>query len=249
MRGKILGSENIGKDLVTVLFLLFMLMVFVFFPYLLIPLIIFLGIGFLFLIPYVLMFNSFYNIITIPGQIIKIAMDRRVRKNHSLEHATINVLEQRYGRTLRVGGLAYSNGFSLSGPDLPSYYEVLDAVREGHSRMTSGERNLAIHPRCGTSMAAANLLFSIVFIIVLIYAKRMSVLYIIPAFLLANILSKPFGRILQKFFTTYQDVSDVYILDIYEKPSSASIPFVIIPNPNRTYFIRTEVGERNTWYY
>lgn len=226
-----------------------MVMVLVFFPYLLIPLVIFFGIGFLFLLPYVLMFNSFYNIITIPRQIVKIAMDRRVRKNHSLEHATINVLEQRYGRTLKVGGLAYSNGFSLSGPDLPSYYEVLDAVREGHSRMTSGERNLAIHPRCGTSMAAANLLFSIVFIIILIYAKRMSVLYIIPAFLLANILSKSFGRILQKFFTTYQDVSDVYILDIYEKPSSMSIPFVIIPNPNRTYFIKTEVGERNTWYY
>lgn len=231
------------------IFLLFMLMILVLFPYLLIPFIIFLGIGFLFLLPYVLMFNSFYNIITIPGQIVKIAMDKRVRKNHSLEHATINVLEERYGRPLRVGGLAYSNGFSLSGPDLPPFYEVLDAVREGHSRMSSGEKNLAIHPRCGTSMAAANLLFSIVFIAILIYSKRMSIFYIIPAFLLANLLSKPFGRILQKFFTTYRDVSDVYILDIYEKQSSMNFPFIVILNPNRTYFIKTAVGEGNTWYY
>ncbi|MCG0275493.1 MAG: DUF6391 domain-containing protein, partial [Thermosediminibacteraceae bacterium] len=60
-------------------------------------------------------FQSLFNIVTIPGQLLKIATDKRVRKNHSLEHATINVLEERYGRTLRIGGLAYSDGFSISG--------------------------------------------------------------------------------------------------------------------------------------
>jgi len=81
------------------------------------------------LLPYVFLFNSFYNVVTIPWQILKIAVDKRVRKNHSLEHATVNVLEERYGRTLQIGGLAYSNGFSLSGPELPPPYEVLSAVR------------------------------------------------------------------------------------------------------------------------
>ena len=98
------------------------------------------------MLPYVFMFNSFYNVITIPWQIVKIATDRRVRKNHSLEHATINVLEEQYGRTLRVGGLAHSNGFSLSGPDLPPPYEVMNAVREGHFRMINGEKVLLYIP-------------------------------------------------------------------------------------------------------
>lgn len=207
------------------------------FPYLILPMIVFLGIGFLFLLPYVVVFRSFYNVITIPGQIIKIAFDRRVRKNHSLEHATINVLEERYGRSLRVGGLAHKNGFSLSGPDLPPPYEVMDAVREGHFRMTKGERTLAIHPRCGTSIAAANFLFSLAFVIVLFCLKHFSLLNLALAFLAANILANPFGRILQRFFTTYPDVEDVVIRDIYMEPSQAS--FFEFFNPNRTYFIRT----------
>jgi hypothetical protein len=217
------------------------------FPYLLIPVLIFFGIGILFLLPYVLIFNSFYNVITIPWQILKIAADRRIRKNHSLEHATVNVLEERYGRNLRIGGLAYANGFSLSGPDMPSPYEVMDAAREGHYRMTRGESNLAIHPRCGTSIAAANFLFSLVFILVLFFYNHLSLLNLVAAFLLANVMAKPFGLTLQKFFTTHPDVSDVEVLDIYGKPTVYGFPFEIILNPNRTYFIRTSAGRGNAW--
>lgn len=220
-------------------FLLIIFLLVLFFPYLLLPVMIFLGIGILFLLPYVLVFNSFYNVITIPWQIMKIAVDKRVRKNHSLEHATVNVLEQRYGRNLRIGGLAYSNGFSLSGPDLPSPYEVMDAVREGHVRMLRGETDLAIHPRCGTSIAAANFLFSLVFILVLFSYHHLSLLNIIFSFLAANLLAKPFGITLQKYFTTYPDVGDIQILDIYGRPAPFAFPFEIIVNPNRTYFIRT----------
>ena len=221
------------------LFLLFIFMLFMFFPYLLLPILLFLGIGFLFLLPYVFLFNSFYNVVTIPWQILKIAVDKRVRKNHSLEHATVNVLEERYGRTLQIGGLAYSNGFSLSGPELPPPYEVLSAVREGHFRMINGEKDLAIHPRCGTSIAAANFLFSLAFILVLLFSRHFTLLNLIVAFLLANLLAKPFGRILQKYFTTYSDVDDVAVQDIYIQPSNYGISFMLMLNPNRSYFIKT----------
>lgn len=220
-------------------FLLFLAMIFLFFPYLILPIIFFLGIGFLFLLPYVFTFNSLYNIITIPWQILKIALDKRVRKNHSLEHATINALEERYGRPLQVGGLAHSNGFSLSGPDLPPPYEVMSAVREGHFRMINGEKDLAIHPRCGTSIAAANFLFSLTFILVLFSSHRLSLLNVIVAFLLANILANPFGRILQRLFTTYANVDDVVVQDIYIQPTSYGLSFMIMLNPNRSYFIKT----------
>jgi hypothetical protein len=221
------------------LFLLALFVIFVLFPYLIIPIIIFLGIGFLFLLPYVFVFNSFYNVVTIPWQILKIAFDRRVRKNHSLEHATINVLEERYGKTLQAGGLAHSNGFSLSGPDLPPPYEVMSAVREGHFRMINGEKDLAIHPRCGTSIAAANFLFSLIFLVILFSAHHFTILNVFAAFLLANILAKPFGRILQRYFTTYTIVDDVAIQDIYIQTPNYGFPFAIIMNPNRSYFIKT----------
>ena len=221
------------------LFLLLMMMIFMFFPYLFLPILLFLAIGFLFLLPYVFLFNSFYNVVTIPWQILKIAVDKRVRKNHSLEHATINVLEERYGRSLQIGGLAYSNGFSLSGPELPPPYEVMSAVREGHFRMINGEKDLAAHPRCGTSIAAANFLFSLAFIIVLFFSRHLTLLNVIAAFLLANILAKPFGRLLQKLFTTYSIVDDVVIQDIYIQPSNIGFSFIFMPNPNRSYFIKT----------
>jgi hypothetical protein len=230
------------------LFFFMLLLFLLFFPYLLIPLLIFFVIGFLFLLPYVLVFNSFFNVITIPWQIFKIAVDKRVRKNHSLEHATINVLEERYGRPLRIGGLAYSNGFSLSGPDLPSPYEVLDAAREGLYRMANGETNFSLHPRCGTSIAAANFLFSLVFLLILFFYKHLSLINIAAAFLIANMLAKPFGLTLQKFFTTYPDIRDMSILDIYGKSLTFEFPFEIIINPNQTYFIKTALGNRFSWF-
>ena len=133
--------------------LLITILLLVFFPFLLIPILIFLGIGFLFMLPYVVIFNSFYNVITIPWQIIKIAADKRIRKNHSLEHATINVLEYRYGRTLRVGSCSFKRFFFQADT---SPYEVIDATREGYNVFR--ETKLALHPRCGIS-TAGNFLF------------------------------------------------------------------------------------------
>ncbi len=199
------------------------------------------------MIPYVVFFNSFLNVLTIPWQILKIASDKRVRKNHSLEHATVNVLEERYGKTLRIGGLAYSDGFSLSGPDLPSPYEVLDAAREGIYRMTKGETHLALHPRCGTSIATTNFLLSLGFIVVLFFYNHLSLLNIAAVFILANILAKPLGLTVQRFFTTYRDIKDISIIDIYGKPSTFNFPFEIIINPNQTYFIKT-ISNKNKFF-
>lgn len=218
------------------LLLMIIMMIFIFFPVLLLPLAFFFIMGFLFLLPYVWTFNSFYNIFTIPLQIVKIAKEPRIRKNHSLEHATINVLEEVYGRPLRIGGLADANGFSLSGPDLPMPYEVLAATREGQSRLASGERSLALHPRCGTSIAAANLLFSIVFIIVLFFYNHLSLLNALIAFLLANLLAKPFGLYLQRWFTTHPDVRDVEVLGIEVKSSLMPTPILILM-PNNSYYV------------
>lgn len=227
---------------------LFLILLLLFFPYLLLPILAFFLISFIFLLPYMCVFNSIFNIITIPGQIMKIATDRRVRKNHSLEHATVNVLEERYGRPLNIGGLAYSDGFTLSGPDLPPAYEVLDAAREALYRMKNGEIHLAIHQRCGTSIAAANLIFSVFFILVLVFYKHLSIFNVLAAFFLANMLAIPFGRTLQRFFTTYPDVRDLIIADIYGKDYTFWFPFEIFLTPNRTYFVRTEIESKHFRY-
>ena len=60
------------------------------------PVILFLIIS-LFFLPFHFAFYSIFNIFTIPLQLIKIAFNKRLRANHALEHATINVIEERLG--------------------------------------------------------------------------------------------------------------------------------------------------------
>ncbi|MCG0276229.1 MAG: DUF6391 domain-containing protein, partial [Thermosediminibacteraceae bacterium] len=151
-------------------------------------------------------------------------------------------------RTLRIGGLAYSDGFSISGPDLPPAYEVLDAAREALFRMKNGEVHLAIHPRCGTSIAAANFIFSVVFILVLVFYRHLSIFNILLAFLISNMLAISFGKVLQKYFTTYPDVRDLRILDILGRDYIFGFPFEYFFNPNRTYYIRTEFESEHFRY-
>ena len=82
--------------------------------------------------------------------LFKLPSISRVRRNHGLEHATINVLIQR-NPYLSLVGRSDGGGFHIVGhvetEDLDS------AVREAYSRLQAGESELALHPRCGTMLA------------------------------------------------------------------------------------------------
>jgi len=76
----------------------------------------------------------------------------RLRQHHALEHATIHILSQRYPN-LRVMGRSTLDGFALYG-DLPTE-GVLLAAQHALRRLQAGQRDLAIHPGCGTNLVAA----------------------------------------------------------------------------------------------
>lgn len=76
----------------------------------------------------------------------------RIRRNHGLEHATLHVLAERYPRQ-SIAGHSNPDGFWLIG-DLPTE-AVQSAVEEGLRRLKNGERQLAVHPNCGTNMVVA----------------------------------------------------------------------------------------------
>lgn len=80
----------------------------------------------------------------------------RVRRNHALEHATLHVLEESSPR-MRVGGRASSDGFYLYG-ELPDEEKVIAATQEAIRRMSNGQPELAVHPRCGTNLVTAGVL-------------------------------------------------------------------------------------------
>jgi len=96
----------------------------------------------------------------IPG-LKEILMTRQV---HALEHATVWVLTNMAGRTSSptainsesLGGLSTDRGFYLYGT--AATVDVSRATQIALRRITSGEWNLAVHPRCGTNLSVGMLL-------------------------------------------------------------------------------------------
>lgn len=91
-----------------------------------------------------------------------------LRQVHALEHATVWVLGDTSNplnfratgnRTASdndlVGGLSTDQGFYLYGQVNP--IDLQRAVRIALNRITSGEWNLAVHPRCGTNLSVGML--------------------------------------------------------------------------------------------
>jgi hypothetical protein len=180
--------------------------------------------------------HSMASLVLVPRSLVQIATNRLVKRNHALEHATVNVLEERYG-TSRVAGYAQRDGFRLVAPRPIPAEIVLQAAQEGLDRLQRGERKLAIHTRCGTSLLVSNFLFSLLFIVLLVAAHRFSLGTILLAILLAFIISKPLGMMVQKYLTTSTDVKNLYISDIDVEYQSTH-PVLILFQPLR-YHIRT----------
>lgn len=79
----------------------------------------------------------------------------RIRRNHGLEHATLQILAKRFP-ALRMAGYSDAGGFWVIG-DVPTE-ELRAAATEALARLENGEHRLAIHPHCGTNYAAVGLL-------------------------------------------------------------------------------------------
>ncbi|MBD2505198.1 DUF6391 domain-containing protein [Anabaena azotica] len=105
------------------------------------------------------------NLSFVPG-LKEILMLRQV---HALEHATVWVLSETRNvqtpitrpSTVQVdnellGGLSTDQGFYLYGE--VNISDLRRAVTLAHHRLTNGEWDLAVHPRCGTNLSVAMLL-------------------------------------------------------------------------------------------
>lgn len=83
-----------------------------------------------------------------------------LRQVHALEHATVWILSEAQKSSSMseqlIGGLSTEQGFYLYG-DL-NHTNLQRAVTTALQRLTSGEWNLALHPRCGTNVSVGIIL-------------------------------------------------------------------------------------------
>ncbi len=174
----------------------------------LIPLI-FYALLLMWLIPLGYTVKSFFTLLTAPGQFFRIAVNKQQRRNHALEHATVNVLEETYGPT-HLAGYAAEDGFIIKGFFDPVL--IYQASLIGLKRMQNGEKDLALHQRCGTSLAASNLVTSLIFIILLFSTHRATIWTILLALLVGSYVGSLLGPLTQRYITTANDLDSVEIM-------------------------------------
>ncbi|MDI6601395.1 MAG: DUF6391 domain-containing protein [Thermoanaerobacteraceae bacterium] len=186
----------------------------------------------LIILPFQFTVRSLVNVITVPKEIFRVAVNKRVRQNHALEHATINVIEEKYGTLFNLSGYALEDGFIIRG-NAPTDM-VYEAAAIGQRRLKRGERYLAIHKRCGTSLAITNLIASVLFLILLLKYGYFNLLNIVIAILAASMIGPFFGKYVQLYLTTAQDVENMEIINIIYRNQPMSFW-----NINNEYFVQT----------
>ena len=116
-----------------------------------------------------------------------------------------------------MAGHSNPTGFFLFG-DM-SLEDIRNAINEAMARLRAGESGLAIHPGCGTNLAASTLVPAAFAWAPFQGARSLRWrLLLIPVALMFAIfgylLSKPLGPWLQRNVTTEADLGDMRVMDI-----------------------------------
>jgi hypothetical protein len=149
--------------------------------------------------------------------ILDIPMLSRIRRNHGLEHATLNILGPRFpDRSL--AGFSFPGGFIILG-DVPTEH-LREAVVQALARMNNGERQLAIHPGCGTNLVTSGFVAGVLAWLGMAGAKNKRdqverLPRVIALAVLGFMLSQPLGPAIQKHITTSGDPGDLAVVDIF----------------------------------
>jgi hypothetical protein len=137
------------------------------------------------------------------------------RRNHALEHATLHVL----ARTHKTSMAGHSNptGFFILGELLTE--DIRTALNEAYTRLRAGEKELAIHPGCGTNLVATAFLpATMAWLPISSVRSNRWRLLLIPLAIVFGVfgffLSKPLGPWLQRNITTEANLGKMQIVDI-----------------------------------
>ena len=143
----------------------------------------------------------------------------KIRRHHALEHATIRILNRRFP-TLRLAGWSAPGGFFVYGD--VSTPDLQNAVAEALVRLSGGERELAIHPHCGTNLVTAGLLAGLFSFVTMLPGDQRARQARLPLVLLfstlALMLAQPLGLVVQQHVTTEANLDSVSSVRIDSRP-------------------------------
>jgi len=154
------------------------------------------------------------------SNILEFPIISHVRRNHGLEHATLHTLANHLPQTMLMGH-SDIGGFWIIG-DIPP--EILhSAVQEAIARLRAGERQLAIHPNCGTNYVTAGALAGLAGAAAMLGSGRRvqdklaRLPFAAALATIALIVSQPLGLLLQARVTTSGDLGTLEVTTITHK--------------------------------
>ena len=151
------------------------------------------------------------------SSLVEYPLVRRIRRNHGLEHATLNILATRFPKT-PMAGYSTPKGFWIVG-EVPTQ-SIVDAVQEAHRRLSAGEHNLAIHPNCGTNFIVAGAAAGLAGAFAMFSARnrwrdRLERLPLAMSLAtLALIFAQPLGKLVQERVTTTGVLGELQVTEI-----------------------------------
>ncbi len=152
--------------------------------------------------------------------ILEIPILSRIRRNHGLEHATLHTLAQRLPRAI-LAGYSDPGGFWIVGD--VSTETLQAAIQEALQRLRAGERNLAVHPNCGTNFATAGAMAGLAGASAMLGAgkrwqdklNRLPVAAVLATF--ALVMAQPLGLLIQARITTSGDPGSLEVVTIQRR--------------------------------
>ncbi len=190
----------------------------------------------------------------------------RIRRNHGLEHATIHVLSESHKRFSAQGNSDH-RGFHLNIYGDVTAEEVSAAAAEAQRRLRAGQRQLAVHPNCGTVLVTTATLATLAAQAALTWEQwrapaapagrgrsLTNAFNALPgailAVVVALIIGRPLGLTLQERYTVDGDIADLEILSIQPvsvSPVARLFQLLLTAGnralPPKSYFVRTVGGE------
>jgi hypothetical protein len=141
----------------------------------------------------------------------------RMRRNHALEHATLQILAEKH-HPHRLGGFSDTGGFWVFGEIDPE--KLIEAAEEARKRLNKGEHNLAIHPNCGTNYVTAGAVGGFFAWLAMLGVKKTwgdrfdRLGNVITLVTLGMIVAQPLGPKLQQAFTTEARLGDLKVVEV-----------------------------------
>ena len=136
-----------------------------------------------------------------------------IRRNHAVEHGTVEVLLSRHSPT-PLGGLATPWGFFVVGR-VPAEL-VEEASAEALERLRGGEADLAVSPYCGTNLVVGAVIAGAVAALITRHStgRLRHVRAAAAGMFVAALLRGPIGREVQRRLTTLADVGRLRVRSV-----------------------------------